>query len=148
MVDVVVFVSVVTIADAIREEIAVAIVIVEISKAMTTVLFAISVVFVTNAVVSKTKMTEVILSSMDIDETVTVTMIVWDAMIIMFGGAGSGSGSKERCESKLHLEFKFVFLFGLMRHNFRLLLNGWVFVNRLGQIWLSEKFKAAKQRIC
>ena len=124
MVDVVVFVSVITIAEAIREEIAVAIVIAEISKAMTTVLFAISVVFVTNAVVSKTKMTEVILCSMDIDETVTVTMIVWDAMIIMFGGAGSGSGSKERCESKLHLEFKFVFLFGLMRHNFRLLLNG------------------------
>ena len=145
MVDVVVFVSVITIADAIREEIAVAIVIVEISKAMTTVLFAISVVFVTNTVVSKTKMTEVILGSMDIDETVTVTMVVWDAMIMMFGGGGSGSGSKERCESKLHLEFKFVYLFGLMRHNFRLLLYGWVIVNR---VWLSEKFKAAKQRIC
>ena len=80
----------------------------------------------------------VILDIIDIDtilfETVLKVMRVWDAMIMMFSGAGSRSGSKERCESELHLVFKFVFVFGLMRHNFRLLLNGWVSVNRLDQI--------------
>ena len=79
---------------------------------------------------------------------IVIVVGVWDAMIMMLSGAGSGRGSKERCESELHLVFEFVFLFGLMRHNFRLLLYGWVSVNRLGQIWSSEKFKASSQRIC
>ena len=85
----------------------------------------------------------IILDIIDIDtilfETVLKVMRVWDAMIMMFSGACSGSGSKKRCESELHLVFKFVFVFGLMRHNFRLLLNGWVSVNRLNQIQSSEK---------
>ena len=89
----------------------------------------------------------VILDIIDINtilfETVLKVMRVWDAMIMVFSGAGSGSGSKKRCKSELHLVFKFVFVFGLMRLNFRLLINGWVSVNRLDRIQSSEKFKAS-----